>query len=142
MVHAGHFQQTPALGHGLPPELVSFVQVRLFKVFKVGPQRRGILFHQFRVGGHGLIPWYRATRTSESSVTRPPWARIRSAIWWGGLVKDRPSSNPLRIPSVAKIIVSPKLRGCTNARKAGSRAPTTPREALRNSELVELEPFL
>src|SRR5205814_6951789 len=78
---------------------------------------------------HPLVPApprYRATSTSASSVPLPWRARMCSASCCGLASCDKPSAKPSRIPSVAKMSVSPGAMGRTTGCSRGSSDPTMP----------------
>src|SRR5207249_10871513 len=71
-------------------------------------------------------PRYRATSTSASSVPLPWRARIWSASCCGAASGGSPSAKPSRMPSVAKMSVSPGAMGSTTGWRPGSPDPTMP----------------
>src|SRR5439155_22175553 len=104
-----------------PPYLVRLLQRAFPAAHQIVLQggREALLQGGLRMGGHAS-PRQRATRTSASSVCLPKRARMRSASDCGGSPPgDVSSAKPLRMPSVARMSVSPGKTGNVAARRGG-----------------------
>src|SRR6266567_4345019 len=124
-----------------PPRSTLFPYTTLFR--STSPQERQRLPTRYCERDRGLHanwwdhplvpapPRYRATSTSASSVPLPWRARIWSASCCGAASGGSPSAKPSRMPSVAKMSVSPGAMGSTTGWRRGSSDPTMPPRVTR-----------
>src|SRR5262249_36543719 len=127
VIQLRHLQDSEAVAEGVTTDLVAALQGRLAGAPEVAPERLRVLdVPRVRQRAHSARPRQRAATTSASSVPFPHCARRSSAIRCGAASRATRWAKSLRMPSVAKITVSPGERLNSLAWIAGSLTPTTP----------------